>query len=204
MDNPTKAQMWLTSIETIFWYMKCPNDQKQGNMIVEQYDAEFDMLSHFASDVVRDEATRTKKFVRVDMSLHERANLSKTAGRHRQELVAVGKTLRELPVCRSCGRSHGGRCLVGSGVCFRCKQLGHTADFCPQKLLETTSNQTPTFQQGRVFATTLFLDELPRLLPSREIDFAIELEPDTAPISRASYRMASAELKELKVQLRSY
>ena len=27
MDNPTKAQMWLTSIETIFRYMKCPNDQ---------------------------------------------------------------------------------------------------------------------------------------------------------------------------------
>ncbi|TYK09655.1 histone H2B.3-like [Cucumis melo var. makuwa] len=24
MDNPTKAQMWLTSIETIFRYMKCP------------------------------------------------------------------------------------------------------------------------------------------------------------------------------------
>ncbi|KAA0056438.1 gag protease polyprotein [Cucumis melo var. makuwa] len=28
MDNPTKAQMWLTSIETIFRYMKCPEDQK--------------------------------------------------------------------------------------------------------------------------------------------------------------------------------
>ncbi|KAA0064197.1 ty3-gypsy retrotransposon protein [Cucumis melo var. makuwa] len=42
------------------------------------------------------------------------------------------------------------------------------------------------------------LDELPGLLPPREIDFAIELEPGTAPISRAPYRMASAELKELK------
>ena len=28
MDNPTKAQMWLTSIEIIFRYMKCPDDQK--------------------------------------------------------------------------------------------------------------------------------------------------------------------------------
>ncbi|KAA0033329.1 gag-protease polyprotein [Cucumis melo var. makuwa] len=28
MDDPTKAQMWLTSIETIFRYMKCPDDQK--------------------------------------------------------------------------------------------------------------------------------------------------------------------------------
>ncbi|KAA0035822.1 gag protease polyprotein [Cucumis melo var. makuwa] len=28
MDIPTKAQMWLTFIEKIFRYMKCPNDQK--------------------------------------------------------------------------------------------------------------------------------------------------------------------------------
>ncbi|TYK11731.1 histone H2B.3-like [Cucumis melo var. makuwa] len=28
MDNPTKAQMWLTSIEKIFRYIKCPGDQK--------------------------------------------------------------------------------------------------------------------------------------------------------------------------------
>ncbi|KAL4014065.1 hypothetical protein IC575_026255 [Cucumis melo] len=47
----------------------------------------------------------------------------------------------------------------------------------------------------------VFLDELPGLSPPREIDFAIELEPDTAPISRAPYGMATAELKELKVQL---
>ncbi|KAL0546397.1 hypothetical protein IC582_016305 [Cucumis melo] len=47
----------------------------------------------------------------------------------------------------------------------------------------------------------VFLDEIPGLLPPREIDFTIELESDTAPISRAPYRMAPAELKELKVQL---
>ncbi|KAL0554375.1 hypothetical protein IC582_008294 [Cucumis melo] len=47
----------------------------------------------------------------------------------------------------------------------------------------------------------VFPDELPGLPPPKEIDFAIELEPGTAPISRAPYRMAPAELKELKVQL---
>ena len=47
----------------------------------------------------------------------------------------------------------------------------------------------------------LFPKELPGLPPHREIDFAIELEPGTTPISRALYRMAPAELKELKVQL---
>ncbi|XP_038889237.1 uncharacterized protein LOC120079128 [Benincasa hispida] len=44
----------------------------------------------------------------------------------------------------------------------------------------------------------VFPEDLPGLPPQREIDFAIELEPDTTPISKASYRMASAELKELK------
>ncbi|KAA0048255.1 retrotransposon protein, putative, Ty3-gypsy subclass [Cucumis melo var. makuwa] len=47
----------------------------------------------------------------------------------------------------------------------------------------------------------VFPEELPRLPPHIEIDFAIELEPGTVPISKAPYRMAPAELKELKVQL---
>ncbi|KAL4026341.1 hypothetical protein IC575_014770 [Cucumis melo] len=47
----------------------------------------------------------------------------------------------------------------------------------------------------------VLIDELPGLPPPRKIDFAIELEPGTTPISRAPYKMAPAELKELKVQL---
>ncbi|KAL0536993.1 hypothetical protein IC582_025965 [Cucumis melo] len=47
----------------------------------------------------------------------------------------------------------------------------------------------------------VFPEELPGLPPQREIEFAIELESGTVPISRAPYRMAPVELKELKVQL---
>ena len=47
----------------------------------------------------------------------------------------------------------------------------------------------------------VFPEELPGLPPEREIDFIIELLPGTAPISQAPYRMAPAELKELKTQL---
>ncbi|KAL4013261.1 hypothetical protein IC575_025423 [Cucumis melo] len=47
----------------------------------------------------------------------------------------------------------------------------------------------------------VFPKELSDLPPHREIEFAIELESGTVPISRAPYRMALAELKELKVQL---
>ncbi|KZV28235.1 hypothetical protein F511_02105 [Dorcoceras hygrometricum] len=47
----------------------------------------------------------------------------------------------------------------------------------------------------------VFPDEIPGFPPRREIDFSIELVPGTAPISRAPYRLAPAELKELKEQL---
>ncbi|KAL4033109.1 hypothetical protein IC575_006195 [Cucumis melo] len=47
----------------------------------------------------------------------------------------------------------------------------------------------------------VFPEELPGLPPHREVEFSIELEPGTVPISRAPYRMTPAELKELKVQL---
>ena len=47
----------------------------------------------------------------------------------------------------------------------------------------------------------VYLDDLPGIPPSRAIDFIIELKPGTGPISKAPYRMALADLKELKVQL---
>ena len=47
----------------------------------------------------------------------------------------------------------------------------------------------------------MFPEELPGLLPDREVDFSIDLLPGTRPISKAPYRMAPAEMKELKEQL---
>jgi hypothetical protein len=47
----------------------------------------------------------------------------------------------------------------------------------------------------------VFHEDLPRLLPERDVEFVIELKPGTAPISRRSYRMPPNELAELKTQL---
>ena len=47
----------------------------------------------------------------------------------------------------------------------------------------------------------VFLEELLRLPPPRDVDFRIELHPGTLPISMTPYRMASFELQELKVQI---
>ena len=47
----------------------------------------------------------------------------------------------------------------------------------------------------------MFPDEIPSMPPLREVEFCIDLTPGATPISKAPYRMASAELKELKAQL---
>ncbi|XP_070048007.1 uncharacterized protein [Nicotiana tomentosiformis] len=47
----------------------------------------------------------------------------------------------------------------------------------------------------------MFPADLPGMPPDRDIDFDIDLVPGTQPISIISYRMAPAELKELKEQL---
>ena len=47
----------------------------------------------------------------------------------------------------------------------------------------------------------VFLEELPGLPPEREIEFCIDIVPGTDPISMPPYRMAPAELKEVKEQL---
>ena len=47
----------------------------------------------------------------------------------------------------------------------------------------------------------VFPKDLPGLPPDREVEFSIELEPGTAPISWRPYRIAPKELAEMKKQL---
>jgi hypothetical protein len=47
----------------------------------------------------------------------------------------------------------------------------------------------------------VFPDDLPGLPSDRDVEFTIELEPSTAPISQRPYRMAPKELAEMKKQL---
>ena len=47
----------------------------------------------------------------------------------------------------------------------------------------------------------VFPEDLPGLPPDREMEFSIELEPGTTPISRRPYHMAPRELAEMKKQL---
>ena len=47
----------------------------------------------------------------------------------------------------------------------------------------------------------VFPEELPGIPLKREVDLSIAIVPGTVPMSRAPYRMAPTELKELKSQL---
>ena len=47
----------------------------------------------------------------------------------------------------------------------------------------------------------VFLDEIPRLPPKRDIGFTIELVQGEEPVSKTPYRMSTLELLELKMQL---
>ena len=70
-------------------------------------------------------------------------------------------------------------------------------------IMDTTKNVV--IELANVCVVYKFLDvfpkELSRLPPDWEIEFEIELLPGMAPISKAPYRMATTELKELKQQL---
>ncbi|GAU51804.1 hypothetical protein TSUD_415920, partial [Trifolium subterraneum] len=47
----------------------------------------------------------------------------------------------------------------------------------------------------------VFPEDISDLPPEREVEFGIDLVPDTSPISMAAYRMSASELNELKKQL---
>jgi hypothetical protein len=47
----------------------------------------------------------------------------------------------------------------------------------------------------------VFPDDLTGMPPERAIEFKIELQPGTAPIANAPYKMSTVEMKELKIQL---
>ena len=48
----------------------------------------------------------------------------------------------------------------------------------------------------------LFPEELPGMPPDRDIEFLIELLPDTEPILKRPYRMPVNDLEEIKKQIK--
>src|SRR5262249_53447790 len=74
---------------------------------------------------------------------------------------------------------------------------GYLATVIDKRIIPEGVDQIPIVNEF----PNVFPEELPGLPPEREIEFEIELQPGVSPISIPPYRLAPAELKELKVQL---
>jgi hypothetical protein len=83
---------------------------------------------------------------------------------------------------------------------------GHTTLFLPQaEGINPCSYAIVTIQLENIPVVCeypdVFLDDLPGMPPDRDVEFVIELQPGTTPISKRPYRMPPKELAELKNQL---
>jgi hypothetical protein len=85
--------------------------------------------------------------------------------------------------------------FVGNSI-FYLPPTGHKGS-CVYAAITTQLDDIPVVCEY----TDVFPDELPGLPPDREVEFVIELQPGTTPISKRSYRMPPKELVELKKQL---
>ncbi|GJT53239.1 putative nucleotidyltransferase, ribonuclease H [Tanacetum coccineum] len=131
-----------------------------------------------------------------------------------QEVRSNGDFLPPPPLCTTCGKPHPGVCYKATGGCFTCGSTQHKVkDLCPprgsrkQNRYSTAIYVYPYARLDVILGIGLvgFFNELPLTAMSRtvifEIEFGIELIPGAEPISKAPYRMAPVELKELKEQL---
>jgi hypothetical protein len=83
---------------------------------------------------------------------------------------------------------------------------GHTTLYLPKaEGINPSSYTAVTVQLENIPVVCEYLDvfpdDLPGMPPDRDVEFVIELQPGTTPISKRSYRMPPKELAELKSQL---
>ncbi|XP_039169336.1 uncharacterized protein LOC120293690 [Eucalyptus grandis] len=121
------------------------------------------------------------------------------------KLIGLSPELLELVISISTPLKD--RVLVALG-CFGCKlviEATRLLDGGCQGYLATVVDMTvDELKLEDISVVQEFSDVFPKdlsgLPPEREIKFVIELEPGTEPNSKAPYRMALYELKELKVK----
>ncbi|XP_052171591.1 uncharacterized protein LOC127787569 [Diospyros lotus] len=65
------------------------------------------------------------------------------------------------PVCGKCQKRHTGLCLMGTGACYSCGEMGHIAKFCPKGQVKKQQQQpyqqkpgNPPKGKARVYALT--------------------------------------------------
>ncbi|XP_057248323.1 uncharacterized protein LOC130590272 [Beta vulgaris subsp. vulgaris] len=81
-----------------------------------------------------------------------------------------------------------------------CIRKGYPLYLCSIQKLEEEEERMENIPVVNEFQD-VFPEEIPGMPPIREVEFIVDLMPGTGPISKAPYRMAPAEMNELKTQL---
>ncbi|GJY65039.1 putative reverse transcriptase domain-containing protein [Tanacetum coccineum] len=109
------------------------------------------------------------------------------------------------PLCSKCNYHHDGPCAP---KCYKCNKYGHIARDCRgalQKDVKMKNNKGNRGNQAgndRAPAKTCRSSSTRQVeLPTRQVEFHIDLVPGAAPVARAPYRLAPSEMKELADQL---
>ncbi|KAL5554706.1 hypothetical protein UlMin_042107 [Ulmus minor] len=155
---------------------------KQGSMSVTQVVRKFDQLARLCPYLVPTEEERVKRMLEIQVQ-RTNQNFNQYGNNNNKRKGNFG------------GQKNG----KGSGSQNKKPNITYPTSTVVNKSVETKGNMEDV-PIVRDFVD-VFLEELPGLPPDREIQFEIELLLGTAPISKAPYRMAPVELKELQAQL---
>ncbi|TYK22885.1 hypothetical protein E5676_scaffold334G00240 [Cucumis melo var. makuwa] len=180
---------------------------EQGDRTVEQYDAEFNM-SRFALEMIATEVAKAdNRNLLKQGNLLERSHYVPPVGSTIWAIVCLGPGLASS----GAGAPQQGKVFAtnkseaerASTVVTRVELLDHVLSMSTPSREDMLSNEKIKACQIEIMSHVIDVTLLVLDMHNFDvilIDFAIELEPSTIPISKAPYRMAPTKLKELKVQ----
>ncbi|WMV32385.1 hypothetical protein MTR67_025770 [Solanum verrucosum] len=176
---------------------------EQGGMFVAAYEAKFHALSRYATQLVTTEEERIRLFIRgrnSELQAKALAKRDKNSGNFQgsysrefgRPTLAAKQIQSAMPASiggrggNQRGRGGRGNGNVGRGNTQPGREVAHQDDRA-QCYAFPGKNEAEESDAGMPLG--------------RDVDFCIELEPGTRPISIPLYRMAPAELRELKAQI---
>ncbi|KAL8098415.1 hypothetical protein AgCh_031247 [Apium graveolens] len=173
-------------------------------MTVAEYEAKFTELSRFVHEFVNTEEKKTRRFqLGLKQWIQNRvAVLELTDYATLVQKASIIEAGREFDVILGMDWLSSNRAQIDCEW-KRAKRLLKKGNEAYLAYVVDTKKEVPNIQDIPTVNKfkDVFSENLPGLPPDREIEFAIELAQGTTPVSKAPYRLAPVEMKELDSQL---